>query len=111
MSLAPCEQHEYSKIADAAGTVDADAIISQFLNREKTHSALKKEYFDTEEQNNLFSVKSAGVEYDTAEAQLLSMLMNKFVMNHDTEFAFIQQYLYHKGIKSFGDKEKQAAVK
>ena len=37
--------------------------------------------------------------------------MKKAMHEHDTEFAFVQQHLHHKGIKIFGEKGKEAAVK
>ena len=37
--------------------------------------------------------------------------MKKFDEKHNDEYNFIQQYLYNKGIKIFGEKGKQAALK
>ena len=37
--------------------------------------------------------------------------MKKFMHEHDTEFAFVQQHLCPKGIKIFGERGKEAAVK
>ena len=57
---------------------------------------------DVSTRHNLFSVDDTGVEYDNTKAQLLTMLISRMQKEHDCEYAFIQQYLYHKGIKIFG---------
>ena len=61
--------------------------------------------------HNPFSIEEKGTKCDHAEAQFMAMFMKKFVREYDTEFAFTQQHSHHKGIKMFGEKEKEALLK
>ena len=68
---------------------------------------------DIDVKHNLMSIEEVGVEYDQTEAQLVAMLMGRMNQHQrmDSEFAFIQQHLYHKGIRIFGEKGKEGAMK
>ena len=76
-------------------------------HQNKSDLTLKEMTFeqtDRDEMHNPFSIKEKRVKCDHTEAQFMAM-------PHDAEFAFVQQHLHHKGIKTFGEKGKEATTK
>ena len=65
---------------------------------------------ERDEKQNSFSVEEVGI-CNCTEAQFVAMTMKKRMQELDTEFAFVQQHLHHKGIRMFGEKGKEVAVK
>ena len=66
---------------------------------------------ERDKKHNQFSVEEVGVECIHTEAQFMAVSMKKSMQEHNTEFAFMQQHLHHKGLKTFGEKGKEVAVK
>ena len=66
---------------------------------------------ERDEKHDPFSVEKAGVECNHTKAQFMVVSMKKSMQEHNTEFAFVQQHLHHKGTIAFGEKGKEAATK
>ena len=69
------------------------------------------EHIKLQEKHNLFHTSEQANEYSQQEAMMIGRLINDFNNQVGSEQAFAQQYILEKGLRKFGKKGKEAALK